>query len=167
MTLQQFFQLIQEHPIWVVYFYGALLLGTLLLNALSEREGHLYPWNYGYATLVYLVCVPGIFAVTLNVYFFLFEKRPLMEADLLIQALPVLMLFVIVYLIRRNVSLDDVPGFDKLYSLVVILGILLSLMWVVDRTQLYAISFVPFYYVLLFLIAALFVIRQMWKRMLG
>lgn len=69
------------------------------------------------------------------------------------------MMILTLYVIKRNVDLDYIPGFDRLGNLMWIIGIVFSLMWVIDRTHLYAISFVPFYYVLLFLIGAIIFMR--------
>lgn len=166
MTLQQFFNWVQDNPMMVLYYFMFLFLLTLILNSVAEQKGHLYPWSFIYSCIIFLVCIPGIFALTLNIYFFLFEKQSIMEADLLIQALPVLMMFVIIYFMKKNVDLDYIPGFDKLYALMWIIGIVLSLMWVVDRTHLYAISFIPFYYVLILLISGIALLRYFSRKFL-
>lgn len=167
MTLSQFFEWIQQHPTYVLYFYGAVLLLTLGLNSVSEQKSHLYPWNWLYSLIIYLVSIPGIFAITLNVYFFLFEKRSIMDAELLLQFLPVMMMIIILYYIRKNVDLDYIPGFEKLYGLIWIIAILMSLMWVVDRTHLYAISVVPFYYVLILLIGGIVAMRYFTRKLVN
>lgn len=166
MTLQQFFNWVQDNPMMVLYYFMFLFLLTLILNSVAEQKGHLYPWSFIYSCIIFLVCIPGIFALTLNIYFFLFEKQSIMEADLLIQALPVFMMFVIIYFMKKNVDLDYIPGFDKLYALMWIIGIVLSLMWVVDRTHLYAISFIPFYYVLILLISGIALLRYFSRKFL-
>lgn len=167
MTLSQFFEWIQQHPTYVLYFYGAVLLLTLGLNSVSEQKSHLYPWNWLYSLIIYLVSIPGIFAITLNVYFFLFEKRSIMDAELLLQFLPVMMMIIILYYIRKNVDLDYIPGIEKLYGLIWIIAILMSLMWVVDRTHLYAISVVPFYYVLILLIGGIVSMRYFTRKLIN
>ncbi|MBK8954002.1 MAG: hypothetical protein IPM34_00390 [Saprospiraceae bacterium] len=159
MTLQQFFNWIQENPMMILYYFALIFLFTILLNTLAENKGQLYPWNWMYSIVLYLVCIPGIFAITLNIYFFLFEKRSIMETELLLQIFPVFMMFAIIYFIRKNVQLGDIPGFERLSGLMWIISILLCLMWVIDRTHLYAISFVPFYYVLIFLMISIFLLR--------
>lgn len=160
MTLRQFFEWVQSEPSLVLYYYVFLFALTLLANyfAKSAQEPGLLRWVY--AVIIYLVCIPGIFAVTLNVYFFLFEKRSIMDAELLLQFLPILMMIAILYLIKKQIQLDHIPGMEKLSSLIVIISVLLSLMWVVDRTHLYAISFVPFYYVILVLVIGILLIRN-------
>ena len=39
----------------------------------GETADEIWKWRYVYAGLVYLACIPGVFAITLNVYLFLFS----------------------------------------------------------------------------------------------
>jgi hypothetical protein len=166
MTLQQFFEWIQTNPSYVVYYFLVLFLSTLALNSLLPGEGHLSPWNRLYSYIIYAVSIPGIFAITLSVYFFLFEKRSIMETELLLQVLPIVMMILILYLINRSVDLDFIPGFEKLNSLMWIIGVVLSLMWIIDRTHIYAITFIPFYYVIMLLIGGILLMRIAFKKII-
>lgn len=166
MTLQQFFEWVQLKPIFILYYFGLFFLLTLLICAVAGKDLQMPPWNTFLSGIIYAVCIPGIFSITLNVYFFLFEKRSILETELLLQVLPVFMMILTLYVIKRNVDLDYIPGFDRLGNLMWIIGIIFSLMWVIDRTHLYAISFVPFYYVLLFLIGAIIFMRFSFKKMI-
>jgi hypothetical protein len=167
MTLRQFFDWVQLQPSVIIYYYLIILIVTLLASYFAKDEAHLAPWNILFSIIIYLVCIPGIFAVTLSVYFFLFEKRSIMDTELLLQVLPIFMMFVILYMIHKKVDLKFIPGFEKLSSLMIIIGILLSFMWIIDRTQLYAISFVPFYYVLIILIGGIFAMRMAIKKVMN
>jgi hypothetical protein len=167
MTLRQFFEWVQEQPSVIIYYFAIILAITIIASLFAKEEGQLPPWNWLYAVIIYLVCIPGIFAVTLSVYFFLFEKRSIMDTELLLQVLPIAMMFIIVYIIRKNVDLKFIPGFEKLSSLMIIIGVILSLMWILDRTQLYAISFVPFYYVLIILIGGIFAMRMAFRKIMN
>lgn len=166
MTLQQFFDWVQMNPLLIVYYFVVIFAITILVAIYSKGEGHLAPWKQIYAVIIYMVCIPGIFAITLSIYFFLFEKRSIMETELLLQVLPIAMMFFTLYIIMKNVDLNFIPGFDKLSNLMLIIGILLSLMWVLDRTHLYVISIVPFYYVLILLIGGIFTMRMAFKKLL-
>ena len=167
MTLRQFFDWVQSQPGIILYYFLILFAITLLAGWFAKDQGQTYPWNWLYAIIIYLVCIPGIFAITLSVYFFLFEKRSIMDTELLLQVLPIFMMFLTLYIIRKNVDLNYIPGFEKLSSLMLIITILLSFMWIIDRTQLYAISFVPFYYILIVLIAGIFFMRQALKKLIN
>ena len=79
MTLGEFFDWTSLHPaLMLVYFIGVPVI-DLLAGLFAKGEGHLSPWKYLYSVLIYMVALPGIFAVTLSIYFFLFEanNRPM------------------------------------------------------------------------------------------
>ena len=102
---------------------------------MGKGEGHLTPWKYLYSALVYLVCVPGIFSVTLDVYMFLFEKRSILQTDIYTQILPILSMVITLFIIKRNVNLDAIPGFGKLSGLIMMITATLLIMWGLDRTH--------------------------------
>ena len=160
MTLGEFFEWTGDHPGLMISFFIAIPLIALLAGMFSKGEGHLSPWKYLYSTLIYLVSVPGIFAVTLNIYLFLFERRSIMDTNLYTQVLPVLSMIATILIIKKQVSLDLVPGFDKLSGLMVVIGAIMTLMWIIDKTHIYSITFMPFYVVILILVAGFFVIRM-------
>ena len=74
MTLGEFFELCSNNPSFVIFYFAAVPLTAFLALLLSRGKGGESPWKYLYAILIYLVCVPGIFALTLNAYLFLFEN---------------------------------------------------------------------------------------------
>lgn len=70
-----------------------------------------------------------------------------------------------IWLVQRNVEFDEIPGFEKLSGLVLIIGALITLMWIFDRTHIIAITFVPFYWVLIIFLLVLFIVLLGWKKM--
>ena len=87
-----------------------------------------------------------------------------MDADVFAQVLPIISMVVTLLLIRRNVSLDYIPGFDKLSGLVTVISAALLIMWFVDRTRIIVFSYLPFQYVILIFIGLLVVIRYGWRK---
>lgn len=160
MTLGEFFDWISSKPVLILFYFLSIPLLAILAGVFSKGEGHLSPWKYLYSTLIYMVCIPGIFAVTLSIYFFLFERIPIMDTNLYTQILPILSMIATILIIKKQVSLDLVPGFDKISGLILIIAAMMSLMWVIDKTRIYSITFMPFYVVVLILIAGFFVIRM-------
>ncbi|HQX44127.1 MAG: hypothetical protein WAT21_04325 [Saprospiraceae bacterium] len=167
MTLQQFFDMIQANPNFSLYFFLGIPAIALVLGWITEPDSSQSPWNYLFAVLVYAICIPGIFAVTLNIYFFFWERRSIMDTQLMIQFFPILSMVATIAIIRRFVNLDDVPGFDKLTGFMLIIGVILTLMWVLDRTHIYAISFMPFYIVLLVIVGGILLIRYGLKQLIS
>jgi len=74
MTLQEFFDACTNNPEIIGFYFVALPLTAFLASVFGKGEGHLSPWKYLYTVLVYAATVPGIFAIVLNVYLFLFER---------------------------------------------------------------------------------------------
>lgn len=160
MTLGDFFELCADNPGLLLGFFFGVPLIALLAMVFSKGQGHLSSWKYLYAVLIYLVAIPGIFAVTLSIYLFLFERRSIMETNIFTQILPIVSMLATFILIRKQVDLDLVPGFGKLSGLMTILGILMVVMWVIDKTHIYSITFMPFYVVVLILVAGFLLVRM-------
>ncbi len=164
MTLGELFHLLAANPILLVGYFLVIPLTALLAGILGRQEGEEIPWNYLYSLLVYLAAVPGIFALVLSVYFWLFEKRSILETDVYIQVLPIVSMALTFWLIRWNVPLEKVRGFGKLAGLLMMIFVVLLLMWLIDRTHIIAFTYLPFYWVILILVVLLVVFRLGWSR---
>ena len=164
MTLQDLFDYLSANPFFIFAYFLGIPLTALIAGWLGKGEGHISPWKYLYACLIYLICVPGIFAITLNDYLFLFESGSILQTNLITQILPIASMILTLWLIRRNVDLDNIPGFDKLSGLVMMIVAALAIMWFIDRTRIYMISFLPIQTVLLIFAGLLLMIRLGWSR---
>ena len=167
MTLQELFNIIAEHPQFVLFYFAIVPLAALILGSVSGGEGHLSPWKYVYAVLIYLASIPGIFSVTLDVYLFLFEKQPIMETDIYTQIFPIISMVATLLIIRRNVDLDWIPGFDKLSGLITMITAAMLIMWFVDKTRIVIFSYLRFEYVLVIFLLLFLIIRFGWSRFIG
>ncbi|MDZ4708179.1 MAG: hypothetical protein SH818_07210 [Saprospiraceae bacterium] len=167
MTLKQFFDFISQNPALLLFYSVAAPLSALLTGIFSKGEGHLSPWKYLYSFLIFFVCIPGLFAVTLNVYLFLFERQSVWDANLYTQALPILVMLLTLTIIKKSVNLDFIPGFGKLTGLIVMISAILIIMWFLDKTHIYVFSYMPFFQVVLLLVVLLIVIRLAWRKWTG
>jgi hypothetical protein len=164
MTLQEFFRLIAANPAYILFYFAILPVAALLANLLGKGEGNLSPWRYLYSILIYAVCVPGIFAVTLSIYFFLFEKRSILDTDIYIQILPIVSMVFTLLIIRQNADFDAIPGFDKISGLMMMIAATLGIMWFLDKTRIIAVTYLRFEMVLLIFAVLLLVIRFGWAK---
>lgn len=165
MTLQDFFDTCSQHPEIIGFYFVALPLTAFLASIFGKGEGHLSPWKYLYTVIVYLAMIPGIFAVMLNIYLFLFEQQPIMQSNIYTQILPIIIMVLTLWLVKRNVPFEYVPGFDKISGLVMITSAILAVMWLLDRMHIFAITFLPFHYVIILLIVLFVLARIGMKRM--
>ena len=167
MTLQEFFDICSAHPEIVGFYFVALPLTAFLASVFGKGEGHLTPWKYLYTFIIYLAMIPGIFAIILNVYLFLFERQPIMQTNIYTQILPIFIMIFTLWLVRRNVPFEYIPGFDKISGLAFMTFAILGVMWLLDRMHIFAITFMPFHYVIILLIALFVFARIGLKRMMN
>ncbi len=164
MTLQQLFDQAGHYSGLILLAYLLLPVTALIALFLGRGEGHLSPWKYLYAVLVYLVSIPGIFAVALSVYFFLFQRGDILQTDLLFQVLPVLIMLLTLFLIRKNVSFDLVPGFGRISGLWFMLFAAMFLMWLLEKIHIVVFSYLPFTTLLLVFLLLFGLIYLGWQR---
>ncbi len=159
MTLRELFDNLEIHQTSVLGYFLAPPVTALLALFLGRGEGEQSPWKYLYSAVVFAACIPGIFAVTLNVYFFLFERGRLMDANVYTQILPVAAMLVTLYLVRRNVAFEAIPGFGRLSSLMMMIATIIVVMWLVDRTHIIAFSYIPISTLLIVVVGLLLLFR--------
>ena len=165
MTLQDFFNAISANPAILIVLLLAVPLATLIVNMWSGSTAEqVLKWKYVYAALAYLACVPGIFALTLNVYLFLFERQSIWTMNLGTQALPIVTMVATLMLIKRQIPFDFVPAFGKLSGFMTLITATMGIMWFIDRTRIYAITYVPFSYIAIGFLVLLVAIRFAWSK---
>jgi hypothetical protein len=168
MTLRELFDYLSANPTTVVAFFLVLPFIALLAGLIAKGEGHLSPWKYMYSGLIYLVCVPGIFAAALAVYLFLFEQGgSIYNVNLLTQVLPVVSMIVTLGIIRRNTPFEYIPGFGKLSDLILLIVSVFVLMYFLDRIHLIAWVYVPVQWLIAIVVGLLILFRFGLKRMLS
>jgi hypothetical protein len=148
MTLQDFFTFLANNTISVLLFFIALPVLAAIIGFVGGTKDHLSPYNYIYSCILYLVSVPGIFAVGLNIYFFLFQRQDIMQTNLLLQVLPIVSMLITTLIIKSNILLDYVPGFNKILGLWLMLFATMFLMWMLEKIRIVVFSFMPFQYLL-------------------
>ena len=166
MTLAQFFEVCSNNSSIVLFYFIATPLTALLASVFGKGEGHQSPWKYLYAFLIYAVTIPGLFAVSLSIYMFFFERGSIMDANVFTQILPIISMFITLSIIRRNVDLDKVPGFGKLSSLMMLISVVLIVLWIMEKTNIYVFTYMPFWQFVLLLVAVFVLLRFLFKRIL-
>ena len=151
----------------VLSIFVIMPIAALLLGLIAPKEGHLSPWKYIYSAIIYIVSIPGIFAVTLNIYLFLFETQSILDTNLYTQIVPIISMAITLIIVSNNVELGWIPGFNKLPGLMMMIAAAFAIMWFVDRSRIWMVSFLRFEYVLLIFVLLLIVIRFGWNRVMG
>ncbi len=159
MTTRQIMQAADEFPLVVGSVFVALPLAAWVCRFLHGKgNGGLSPWKYIYSLLVYAVSVPGIFVAVLFGYVLFFTEENLLDYPLGF-ILPVISMVVTLILIRKNVSFDLVPGFDRLSGLMVLMACSFILALAIQKTRLWIFAAVTFEKLLL-VAAAIFALLK-------
>lgn len=164
MTLGDFFTYAEQQQGSVIGFYLFIPLVAFLAYLFGKGEGHQSPWKYVYSVLIYAVAIPGIFAITLNVYLFLFERQSIMQMSLVNQLLPIVSMLITFYLVKKNVAFEHIPGFSRISGLIMIITGLIILMWILEKTHILAITILPLQVVVAVLLILVLLLAMGWRR---
>ncbi len=168
MTFRELVQFAAQEPWYLLGIFAAVPLLALLTGLLhGEGAGGKSPWKYVYAVLIYLSCFCGIFTLLLTAYMLFFTKESLLDVNVLVYVLPTISMIMTLILIRRNVSFDEVPGFGRLWGLMVMIGITFVVVLAIQKTRIW-LAFGSSFFTLLLVVAVLFAILK-WSsdRVLG
>ena len=134
MTLREIVTSLGAHPMEVGITLGALPIAVLLLRLLHGREGgSKSPWRYLYSGVLYGASVPGMFAAMLCAYALLFTRENLLDQNMLVYLAPIVSMFVTLMLASKFVRLAEVPGFDRVVGMMVLLGISFLIILLLSR----------------------------------
>ena len=164
MTINDLFQYALDHPANVLFYFGLIPFAALLAGWMEREEGHLPPWNYLYSTLVYLVAVPAILSVAYTIYKWMFERGSVMDANIMLQLLPVASMLLTFFIVKRQVRIESLPGFSRLSGLVIMISAALAIMWFMDRVRIYTFTRLPIQWLLGIFVGLLVIIRFAWRR---
>lgn len=165
MTLSQLFTSISQNPLPVALVLILMPCIAWIVGLVADGSREVRFWSYVYAVLVYATCIPGIFAVSLNIYLFLFERQSIWQANVILQFLPVISMALTLMLIKSKIPFGVIPGFGKISGFLALIFLLIGVMWFVDRIHLVAFTYVPFVFILGGFIAALLAIRFAWSKL--
>lgn len=159
MSLGEFVQFLGNNPYYPIFYFIALPLAAYLALKLGKGEGHLSPWCNFYTVLIYLSVIPGIFALLLNFYHLLFEKMSIYDVNLMTQFLPIASMLLTLFLIKKNVSFDEIPGFGKMTGFVSMMAGIMVIFFILNKMRLIAFTYVPFIWVIILLIIVYLIVR--------
>jgi hypothetical protein len=165
MTLQDLYHQFGNYSLYLAGYFAAVPLIAWMLGYLAYGSQRVTTWAWVFAVLVYLTCVPGVFAITLNVYLFLFERQSIWQVNLVMQFLPILSMVLTLVLIKKKIPFERIPGFDQIAGFLILITCLMGIMWVLDRLRLIAFTYIPFSYLVLGFIALLLLIRYAWSKL--
>jgi hypothetical protein len=137
-TTRELTQVADHQPLALAGLFVALPVVAWSCGWLHQRgEGGKAPYKYLYSVLVYLTCLPGVFAAVLTAYALFFTKENLLDVSFQVYILPIVSMVGTLVLIRKKVRFDEVPGFDRLSGLMVMIGCSFLIALVIQKTRIF------------------------------
>ena len=138
MTLNDIIELTGTNP-FILLLIFTILPGIAFVLPLIHRRTimALSPWRYAYTVLIYLVAFPGILSAVLVGYTLFFTKSNLMNVNILIYFLPIVSMVVTLIIMKKNVSYDDIPGFDRIFGLMTMIAMTFVFILIIEKTRIW------------------------------
>jgi len=134
-TIDDLLRVVGERSWLVLVYFAAPPLLTWAIGRLhaTRRAGAQRPYGPLYGVLIYLVSVPGTLAAVLTAYGLFFLRADLRNVPIVLYFLPIASMVGTWALMRRQVDLDDVPGFDRLSGLLVLIAVCFAVAFFLNR----------------------------------
>jgi len=138
MTLQELFDTMAANPTPVLLFFTMLPVTAVVTGFMTDKgEAYESPWKYLYSALIYLACLPGIFALTMCVYHLLIDGRSFLQLNVLAYFLPILVMIGTLLAINRTVDMRRIPGFNRISGLSMIIVTCFITILIIQKTRIW------------------------------
>jgi hypothetical protein len=135
MTINDLGPLSQQYALFILLYF---LIPPLLVFGLGRLHKNRFagakpPYSYLYATGLYMVSFPGIMAVSLTAYSLLIVRSDLRNAPILLYFVPIFSMGATWIFAKRQVDLDDIPGFDRFTAFMMLIALCFFIAFVLNR----------------------------------
>ena len=137
-SISSLINLFGQYPEYILAYFGLpVLLAWLLGLWIKPPRGAIAPWKYIYSTMVYVVCLPAMLAITIVVYTLFFTRQNLLEVNFLVYFMPIISMILTLMFIRRKVSFAVLPGFERLSGLMVLMALTFFIILFLYKTRIF------------------------------
>jgi hypothetical protein len=143
MTINQLMELTGKQPLWLPFVIMAIPPILTFFASLfhGDEEGNEWPWKYLYSLIIFSVFIPGIFSVALVGYAMFFIAENLLDMNIFFIIAPVVSMMLTVQIMKWNcVSIEKLPGFQRLMGLILLAGSAAVGALIISRTRFYVLS---------------------------
>ncbi len=137
MTIEEIIQQAGTNSKAIYIYMAAMPLLALLLNAIISVESFNKGFKYAYSVLIYAVCIPGIISLLLCLYGLFMLRQNMLQVDVLIYFLPIIAMIATLWIIKRKIGFEYIPGFKRLSSLFILIAISFILAYLIQKTNIY------------------------------
>ena len=168
MSIEELISLLSQNKLYVGTFLICLPMLTLILSSMhSKYMGKQPPWKYFYSVVIYLACIPGIFSLVITVYSLIFLHVNLLTLDINVYFLPLVSMALTLYIVRKSVTFDKIPGFDKIYGLMILLALTLIIVIVLEKLRVFVLFRGSIFLLFIAVVAVFFMLKYSMKLIFG
>lgn len=165
MTVYDLINILTKNSNTILNYYILLfviaLIGLLFANSIRAKT----PIVYVYSALIYAIIIPGLLAIILVIYNFFFLRKNLMQLELVTYYLPIIAMLFLLLIIKKTLPLKEIPGFDKLSGLFVILFITFLITYFVQRAVIGIFFIGSFTQLIVIFLVLLVVLKLGWNKL--
>ena len=165
MSIQDLSDFLRSYSWILLAWFTIVPLVTWLYGRTHRKEsGHLGVHRRFYQSLIFVTCVPGVFSFVLTCYTLLIVRGNLLEVNIFVYFLPLISMVATLMVMRNKVDLRQVPGYNKLIGLIIILVAVFSILFLLMNTRIFVFFGGSFMILLLIGVALFGLIWYGWKR---
>ncbi len=135
MSVNELLILVSAYDYCIVIIYGILFLAALIVSRMIKLNRMDNVASHILSVIVYLVSIPGMFALTLVFYTLFITHQNILDVNAVIYFLPIIAMGLVLYLIGRKTDLNRLPGFGRLSGLMLMLALVCIIVLILYRLR--------------------------------
>ncbi len=133
MTIQDLIDWFSQNQNFTLGYFGGILVLSIL-TILVINQNNIKSLKYVLSAIVYAVTIPGVLAVLLMLYALLMQRTNILNVSVVTYFVPIIAMVITLIILNRKVKMRQIPGFDKLSSLIIMISIAFSIVFVLQKT---------------------------------
>lgn len=164
MTIQNIIDWFNNHSSLIIVYFLIIFVISLVGLVIINKNNFQKPITYFYCILIYSTTIPGLLSLVLTLYSFFILKTDLLQFNISTYFIPIISMVSILFIIKKTIPLSEIPGFSKLFGLMILILITFIITFIVQR-MFFGVLFVgKFYYLILLFFVFLFAIKIAWNK---
>jgi len=145
--------------------YFAIILITALLTIVVVNQNNIKTLKYVLSAIVYAVTIPGVLAILLLLYALLMQRTNILNVSVITYFVPIIAMIITLIVLNKKISMSQIPGFDKLSSLLIMIGIAFSIVFVLQKTYFGVLFIGGISQLFIVFIILLIILKVAWSRL--
>lgn len=151
-----------NHYITLGYFAIIILLTVIVVSIINTNNAKAL--KYVMSAIVYAVTIPGVLAVILVLYALLMQRSNILNVGIVTYFVPIVAMVITLMILNKKVLMRNIPGFDKLSSLILMIGIAFGIIFILQKTYFGVLFIGGFTQLIMVFAVVLIILKVAWSR---